>query len=824
MNPSIEHDVDVASLVDDRPQDGVFSVHRDAFTSSRVFDLEMAALFERGWVYVGLESEMPNANDYKTLNISKYPLLLMRDAAGQLGCFINSCRHRGMVLAPRQHGNQRYHTCRYHGWVFGSDGRCAEVTRQAEAGYPPSFCEQRRDLEPVPQFANYRGFLFASLSSEAPSILEHLGDARRFLDLMLDKAAAGLEFVPGASRYTFEANWKLQLENALDIYHFSYTHASYVDVLARRAEDKLKQQAKLTEQDVQGSFGFAGGHAVQWRQNARVSAELIERRQETYSNRLDDAAMRWAGYGINLTIFPNLQIVENVSSLILRVIRPLRADLTEMEVHCLAPVGESPELREARIRDYEDFFGAGGLATPDDSVIYELSQRGLLASRSEWALGYLRGMDRAALPPNNGYAQELGITPEDWTFGSRDIGDESRFHGTYRTWLRRLKGTPTASPTTLTGTAPAPDLPRASSVPVEPKAAAVVAFSTWHDVADFASLEDSLPRKVLVRDQAVALVRLGTEIHAFDDHCTHGSASLAEGKVHVGEIECPFHGGRFDIATGAATGSPCVHPVRVIPVRVRAGRVEIFAADSGAGVGHGAARVPEELKLIIASRQPVGTDIVSFELHDPSGKALPAFTAGAHVDLRLPSGSIRSYSLCNDPSAQHAYRLAVQLARPSKGGSAEVHAALHVGQLVRLSAPTNDFELDEMAEFSVLIAGGIGVTPLMAMAYRLQALGRLFVLHYTCRTADRIAFREELAERLGTSLKLYSAADGQQRFEARLALAEVSRRAALYICGPDGFVSHVESVAAELGWSPADVRKESFGGSGRPSAEPLPPH
>jgi benzoate/toluate 1,2-dioxygenase alpha subunit/2,4,5-trichlorophenoxyacetic acid oxygenase 1 len=811
MTEALRPSVDVDALLDDRPQDGIFRVHRDAFTSPEVFALEMDALFERGWVFVGLASELPRPNDYKTVNVSRYPLLLSRGADRVLRCFINSCRHRGMVLAPRQQGNERYHTCRYHGWVYDSSGQCKEVTQQQEACYPPSFCEQRTDLEPVAAFADYRGFLFASLSPEVPSIEEHLGDARRFLDLALDKAAQGLEFVPGVARYTFEANWKLQIENALDIYHFGYTHASYIDVLARRAEDQLKGQAPAGDQDVQGSFGFPGGHAVQWRSNARVTPALIERRKASYSDRLDAAGERWAGYGVNVTIFPNLQLVENVSSLILRVIRPLRADLTEMEVRCLAPVGEDAELREARIRDYEDFFGAGGLATPDDSVVYEQSQRGLQASTGDWTLGYLRGMDRSGLPPVNRYAQELGIAPEDWSVGTRGVGDESRFHGAYRSWKQRLKAValrraapaspvfaPAAVRSAAAGTAPA-----AAAAPLQEVA---IAITPWQSVAPAASLADGRPQRVLVGGTALALVRVGEQIHALDDRCTHGAASLSDGEVHGSEIECPFHGGRFDLATGAATGLPCKRPVQVFPVRVREGRVEVsLARPEPAAAGGGL------LELQIASRQMVATDILALELKDPSGQALPAFTAGAHVDLQLPSGLVRSYSLCNDPQDRRTYRLGVQLGRPSAGGSAEVHGALQEGSRIVLGVPSNDFELDEQAQHSLLVAGGIGVTPMVAMAYRLAAIGKPFSLHYTCRSRDRVAFRSELTQSLGSRLKVYLDEEPASRFDAAAVLRDAPRSATLYVCGPAGFVAHVEAVARELGWDPARVRKESFG-------------
>lgn len=430
--------VNIDALLDDRPQQGIFRVHRDAFTSREVFDLEVARLFEGGWVFVGMESELAGPNSYKTLDIGRYPLLLTRDNEGDLHCFINSCRHRGMVLASHETGTQRYHTCRYHGWVFGSDGKNVAITQERSGRYPSSLAQERRDLEPVARFANYRGFLFASLVADVPPIEAHLGEARKFLDLIAVKAKDGLEYVPGAGRYTYRGNWKLQLENALDIYHFAYTHASYVDLLGRRDIDPLRQQAPGGPPGLQGSFGFNEGHAVQWRENARISPDLVERRKATYTEGIDEGTMRWTGYGVNITIFPNLQLVENVSSLILRVLKPLAPDMTEMEVHCLAPVGESAELREGRIRDYEDFFGAGGFATPDDSVIYELSQRGLQASRSEWTLGYMRGMDRSTQPQDNGFAKDLSLSADDWSLGDRNVGDETRFHATYRTWKARL--------------------------------------------------------------------------------------------------------------------------------------------------------------------------------------------------------------------------------------------------------------------------------------------------------------------------------------------------------------------------------------------------
>ncbi|VCU70904.1 2-halobenzoate 1,2-dioxygenase large subunit [Pigmentiphaga humi] len=803
MNETVRSPVDIEALIDDRPEDGVFRVHRDVYTSPDVFQLEMAEFFEKGWVFVGLASELPRPNDYKTVAISRYPLLLTRDDAGELHCFINSCRHRGMVLVPHQNGNQRYHSCRYHGWVFDSAGRCAELTQKEEGCYPPALNPRLADLQPVARFANYRGFLFASLSPDVPELEAHLGDAKKFLDLTLDKGADGMEFVPGATRYTFRANWKLQIENALDIYHFGYTHASYIDLLARRATDKLKGQASAEEKDIQGSFGFRGGHAVQWRENARVTPTLLERRKASYSRALDEVGTRWAGYGVNVTIFPNLQIVENVSSLILRVIRPLRADLTEMEVRCLAPVGEDPDLREARIRDYEDFFGAGGFATPDDSVVYELSQRGLEAAQADWTLGYLRGMDRSRLPATNPYEQELGIVSEDWTLGPRTVGDESRFHGTYRAWRERLGRGPRDARADAPQGRHRAGTASASQAPGRSPPAAVSAG--WHTVASLADLAPGRPRRVHVGTLAIALVRQGDEIHAISDRCSHGAGSLSEGRVDGREIECPFHGGRFDLSSGAPTSAPCTKPVKRWPARIDDGRVQILLDETSPAEDSGM------LPLRVTRRYMAAAAILALEFEHAQGAPLPGFSAGAHLDLMLPSGLARSYSLCNDPADPSVYRIAVQLAKPSLGGSEEVHAALHENVRIATSMPVNDFELDEHAPASLLIAGGIGVTPLMAMAYRLQALGRRFELHYACRSRDCMAFLPELQARLGPALHLHPGDEAGCRLDLEALLEGASRDSAIYVCGPDRLISAVEATARKLGWPDGRVRKETFG-------------
>lgn len=438
---------DIESLLDDRVDEGIFRVHRDAFLSPEVFDLEIERIFESNWVYVGHESQVPNPHDFITTNIGRQPVLVTRDAEGGLNAFLNSCRHRGMMVTTQRSGSRRTHTCRYHGWVYDSAGRNINISQRELGRYSAAFDQENHDLVPVAKFGNYRGFLFASLSPNVPTLDEHLGEARVFLDLIVDQAPNGLEFVPGSTAYTFNGNWKLQIENGLDMYHFSHVHVSYVELLQRREKSAALggPPPSPSDEGEQGTFSFGRGHAVMWRSKSRASKELLEHRAATFGANMSETMLRWSTYGRNLTIFPNLQIVDNLTSMMLRVINPLSPDCTEMQTRCLAPVGESPTDRTFRIRDYEDFFNPSGLATPDDNVVYEHSQAGLNARAAGWTAGYARGIDRTGLPETSPYAKELNLTASEWIHGPRSMGDETCFHDAYREW-KRLLSQPPGSP------------------------------------------------------------------------------------------------------------------------------------------------------------------------------------------------------------------------------------------------------------------------------------------------------------------------------------------------------------------------------------------
>lgn len=221
-----------------------------------------------------------------------------------------------------------------------------------------------------------------------------------------------------------------------------------------------------------------------------------------------------------------------------------------------------------------------------------------------------------------------------------------------------------------------------------------------------------------------------------------------------------------------------------------------------------------DLMVRVARRAQEADGICSFELVPDDGASLPPFTAGAHLDVCVAPGLIRQYSLCNDPAESGRYRIAVLREPASRGGSAGMHERVQVGDRLKVSPPKNHFPLAP-APHSLLLAGGIGVTPILAMARKLHAAGEAFEMHYCGRHASRMAFLDELMQSAFAAKVQVHVDDGpaEQTFDARGVLAGVSDATHLYVCGPAGFMDHVLATARELGWPDARLHREYFAGA-----------
>jgi vanillate O-demethylase ferredoxin subunit len=190
--------------------------------------------------------------------------------------------------------------------------------------------------------------------------------------------------------------------------------------------------------------------------------------------------------------------------------------------------------------------------------------------------------------------------------------------------------------------------------------------------------------------------------------------------------------------------------------------------------------------------------INSYELVLPAGGDLAPFTAGSHIDLHLNNGMIRSYSLVNDQSERHRYVIAVNRDAAGRGGSNFVHDSFKAGDIVTISMPRNNFALREDAESSLLIAGGVGITPLASMIRRLQALSRPWKLHYAARTRRAAAFLGELGA-IGPDAQLHVHFDDEQGgrpLDLAAIVANAPAGAHLYCCGPVPMLEAFEKATA----------------------------
>ena len=204
--------------------------------------------------------------------------------------------------------------------------------------------------------------------------------------------------------------------------------------------------------------------------------------------------------------------------------------------------------------------------------------------------------------------------------------------------------------------------------------------------------------------------------------------------------------------------------------------------------------------------------VCSFELLAANGDRLPGFTAGSHVDVQVAPGVVRQYSLCNSPEDSDRYLIAVLHEPASRGGSRGMHEQIEAGARLLIGQPRNLFDLDLSGERYLLFAGGIGITPILAMAHALVVAGKDFELHYCGRSLGRLAFLDLLNGPLfGRQLRIH-VADGpaEQRLDAARLLANPSGADQLYVCGPGGFMNHVQSTARACGWSDGQIHREDF--------------
>jgi phenylpropionate dioxygenase-like ring-hydroxylating dioxygenase large terminal subunit len=416
----IEDKFDPGSLVkDDR-------VHTSLYTSAEIFELEMDRIFKSTWVWVAHESEIPLSGNFRRSFVGRQPVIVTRDREGEIHVLLNRCRHRAASLCEKQKGKTSVFVCPYHGWSYNLDGKLRSVPHASV--YGDDFDKADFPLISL-RVEIYQGMIFATFNDAAEPLLDFLGPARKWMDLFMKQGAGYGVKVLGEHRFRFRGNWKIQLENTTDAYHFPIVHKTFLDSLDSETSNVF---------DVLGQGGWVedlgNGHSVmvmipdlvdlEENLEADIPERFAELAVELHADGHDEPTVRRVvravgGSGFNLNLFPNIAC----SMAFFRALRPLSADETEIR-HLAIGMDGGPEAgNRARLRLHEHFQGPMGFGTPDDAEGWERVQRGAAAGEDEWIL-VNRGID-----PLVGHVAGSNVT---------DVSAETGMRAAYGMWKRMM--------------------------------------------------------------------------------------------------------------------------------------------------------------------------------------------------------------------------------------------------------------------------------------------------------------------------------------------------------------------------------------------------
>jgi phenylpropionate dioxygenase-like ring-hydroxylating dioxygenase large terminal subunit len=394
-------------------------VHRAAYTDPHVFALEEERIFRRVWLYVAHESEVPGLGDYVLTRLGPEEVVLVRGEDGALSLLHNRCAHRGARILSAPRGNLRQLRCPYHSWTYRLDGSLVGVPL-AEGYASPA---ELPGLTRVPRVASYRGFVFASHAASGPGLVEFLGGLASAFDNLVDRAPAGtLTRFGGTLRLEYRGNWKMFMENAVDLVHPGHVHKSSVE--AARAHPEALGADPVTEQGAQMFLAngmratewnqvelhaFPGGHVYMggfYRQGV-IAPERGDPVFERYKRALvtrhgaEKAAAVLAVDRFNNLVWPALSLNARFGAM--RIVRPLAVDRTVVEVHCFRLDGAPEEMHELTLQFVNLAASPASLVASDDLEIFERCQRGLANSSDDWidmrrgVLAERRGADGATV-------------------------------------------------------------------------------------------------------------------------------------------------------------------------------------------------------------------------------------------------------------------------------------------------------------------------------------------------------------------------------------------------------------------------------------------
>ena len=416
------------------------AVHRSVYIDPELFDIEMARLWRSAWIYLGHDSQVPNAGDFYTVTIAGLPLLMLRGSDGKVRALINRCAHKGAKILGAGSGNcGKLLRCSYHGWTYTLDGALRTVpvkSGYADTGFSES--EAAKGLTCVAQVAVYRGFVFVRLSRDGVGFEEYFGDSLSSIDNLADRSPVGRLEVAGAPlRYMHNSNWKMFIENLNDTMHPMVAHESSAGTARGLWRDQPQDAPKpmVIEQFLPfvSNYEFFDKMGVRTYDNGHSYTGVNFSIHSSYSEIPEYAAQMQAAYGVerarailgesrhNTVYYPSLTVKGAIQTI--RVVRPMAVDRTLIESFTLRLVG-APAALLARSATYNRLINAPtSVVGHDDLYCYRAIQEGLASDGNEWV---------------NLQRNYAATEKEAGSAGTHNGTSEVSMRGQFRAWLKAM--------------------------------------------------------------------------------------------------------------------------------------------------------------------------------------------------------------------------------------------------------------------------------------------------------------------------------------------------------------------------------------------------
>ncbi|MEW6340823.1 MAG: aromatic ring-hydroxylating dioxygenase subunit alpha [Pseudomonadota bacterium] len=375
------------------------------YTDPAIFEEELTKIFYKTWIWVAHESELRKPGDFKTAMIGRQSVIVVRDRSGEVRVLENRCRHRGATVCEKRKGNASGFTCPYHSWAYALDGKLRGLP------YPDGYegIVEKADL-PLRSLrvGIYAGMIFASFNDEIGPLDSFLGHARPWIDLFMKQGAGYPIKTQGEHRFRFRGNWKIQLENTTDGYHFPVVHKSFLQSVDKETSDMLS----FMTDDASITRSLGNGHSVMVMVPGHVDLDVDDGTEELQPRfnhivealsadmppeRVRRIVRSLHGAGFNLNLFPNV----SMSMSFFRVLHPVSVNETQIR-HIALGMDGGPEISNLeRMRIHEHFQGPFGFGSPDDAEAWERVQAGAYTGLGTPLL-VNRGLNRERREPDGG--------------------------------------------------------------------------------------------------------------------------------------------------------------------------------------------------------------------------------------------------------------------------------------------------------------------------------------------------------------------------------------------------------------------------------------